>query len=268
MEIYKNLFNYMENLIKQLENKCIIKAIIRNIQRETTIKPSSVDIEYIDSLLQQLEAVIAPEKSINHRTIKDIIEDIKKTTNITPNKINYEHIESVLQQLEACMSTEDEEDDFMLSFCEFIEEVPYNPLLLMPYHNQQLLKLEKLIADRIYQYKSELLSKQKMINIDMANNFVITIFKIFYVFKNKEISYSTAAILVNQYISDKIQQIEIIEHIVKIPSRECNIYIAPPIKPNNKHERNKESKRKYYEKNKEKFKEYARQKYSKNNNSK
>jgi hypothetical protein len=229
------------------------------------MKPSSVDFEYIDSLLQQLEAVIAPERSINHRTIKDIIEDIEKTTNITPNKINYEHIESLLQQLEARMST-DEEDDFMLSFCEFIEEVPYNSLLLMPYHNQQLLKLEKLIGDKIYQYKSELLQKQKMINIDMANNFVITIFKIFYAFKNKEISYSTAAILVNQYISGKIQQIEIIEHIEKIPSRECNIYIAPPIKPNNQHERNKESKRKYYEKNKEKFKEYARQKYSKNNN--
>jgi len=267
MEIYKNLFNYMENLIKQLENKRIIKAIIRDIQGKTIIIPTLINYTYIDSLLQQLEAVIAPERSINHRTIKDIIEDIEKTTNITPNKINYEHIESVLQQLETYMST-DEEDDFMLSWCEFIEEVPYNPLLLMPYHNQQLLKLEKLIADRIYQYKSELLSKQKMINIDMANNFVITIFKIFYVFKNKEISYSTAAILVNQYISDKIQQIEIIEHIVKIPSRECNIYIAPPIKPNNKHERNKESKRKYYEKNKEKFKEYARQKYSKNNNSK
>ena len=254
MEIYKNLFNYMENLIKQLENKQIIKAIIRDIQRETTIKPSLIDIEYIDSLLQQLDEVILP-RSINHRTIKNVIEDIEKT-NITPNKINYEHIESVLQQLEACMSTEDEEDDFMLSFCEFIEEVPYNPLLLMPYHNQQLLKLEKLIADRIYQYKSELLSKQKMINIDMANNFVITVFKIFYAFKNKEISYSTAAILVNQYISAKIQQIEIIEPIEKIPSRECNIYIAPPIKPNTQHERNKESKRKYYEKNKEKFKEY------------
>ena len=265
MEIYKNLFNYMENLIKQLENKRIIKAIIRDIQGKTIIIPTLIDYTYIDSLLQQLEAVIAPERSINHRTIKDIIEDIEKT-NITPNKINYEHIESVLQQLEACMSTEDEEDDFMLSFCEFIEEVPYNPLLLMPYHNQQLLKLEKLIADRIYQYKSELLSKQKMINIDMANNFVITIFKIFYVFKNKEISYSTAAILVNQYISDKIQQIEIIEHIEKIPSRECNIYIAPTIKLT-QHERNKASKRKYYEKNKEKFKEYA-QKYNKNNNSK
>ena len=172
--------------------------------------------------------MIVPERSTNQLTIKDIIKDIQKTTNITPNKINYEHIESVLQQLEACMST-DEEDDFMLSFCEFIEEVPYNPLLLMPYHNQQLLKLEKLIGDKIYQYKSELLSKQKMINIDMANNFVITIFKIFYAFKNKEISYSIAAILVNQYISDKIQQIEIIEHIEKIPSRECNIYIAPPI---------------------------------------
>jgi hypothetical protein len=253
MEIYKNLFNYMENLIKQLENKQIIKAIIRNIQRETTIKPSLIDIEYIDSLLQQLDEVILP-RSINHRTIKNIIEDIEKT-NITPNKINYEHIESLIQQLEACMSTDekDEEDEeLMISCSEFIEEVPYNPLLLMPYHNQQLIKLEKLIADRIYQYKSELLSKQKMINIDMANHFVITIFKIFYVFKNKEISYSTAAILVNQYISAKIQQIEIIE---KIPSRECNIYIAPPIKPNTQHERNKE--RKYYEKNKEKFKEYA-----------
>ena len=269
MEIYKNLFNYMENLIKQLENKQIIKAIIRDIQRETTIKPSLIDIEYIDSLLQQLDEVILP-RSINHRTIKNIIEDIEKT-NITPNKINYEHIESLIQQLEACMSTDekDEEDEeLMISCCEFIEEVPYNPLLLMPYHNQQLIKLEKLIADRIYQYKSELLLKQKMVNIDMANHFVITIFKIFYAFKNKEISYLTASILVNQYISDKIQQIEIIEHIEKIPSRECNIYIAPPIKPNTQHERNKESKRKYYEKNKEKFKEYARQKYSKNNNSK
>ena len=107
-----------------------------------------------------------------------------------------------------------------------------------------------------------------MVNIDMANHFVITIFKIFYAFKNKEISYLTASILVNQYISDKIQQIEIIEHIEKIPSRECNIYIAPPIKPNTQHERNKESKRKYYEKNKEKFKEYAKQIYSKNNHSK
>ena len=36
----------------------------------------------------------------------------------------------------------------MLSWCEFIEEVPYNLLLLTPYHNQQLLKLEKLIADK------------------------------------------------------------------------------------------------------------------------
>ena len=106
-----------------------------------------------------------------------------------------------------------------------------------------------------------------MVNIDMANHFVITIFKIFYAFKNKVISYLTASILVNQYISEKIQQIEIIEHIEKIPSRECNIYIAPIIKLT-QHERNKESKRKYYEKNKEKFKEYARQKYSKNNNSK
>ena len=83
----------MENLIKQLENKQIIKAIIRDIQRETTIKPSLIDIEYIDSLLQQLDEVISP-RSINHRTIKNIIEDIEKT-NITPNKINYEHIESV-----------------------------------------------------------------------------------------------------------------------------------------------------------------------------
>ena len=263
MEIYKNLFNYMENLIKQLENKQIIKAIIRNIQRETTIKPSLIDIEYIDSLLQQLDEVISP-RSINHRTIKNIIEDIEKT-NITPNKINYEHIESLI---EACMSTDEKDEELMISCSEFIEEVPYNPLLLMPYHNQQLIKLEKLIADRIYQYKSELLLKQKMVNIDMANHFVITIFKIFYAFKNKEISYLTASILVNQYISDKIQQIEIIEHIEKIPSRECNIYIAPPIKPNTQHERNKESKRKYYEKNKEKFKEYAKQKYSKNNNSK
>ena len=266
MEIYKNLFNYMENLIKQLENKQIIKAIIRNIQRETTIKPSLIDIEYIDSLLQQLDEVILP-RSINHRTIKNIIEDIEKT-NITPNKINYEHIESLIQQLEACMSTDEKDEELMISCSEFIEEVPYNPLLLMPYHNQQLIKLEKLIADRIYQYKSELLLKQKMVNIDMANHFVITIFKIFYAFKNKEISYLTASILVNQYISDKIQQIEIIEHIEKIPSRECNIYIAPPIKPNTQHERNKESKRKYYEKNKEKFKEYAKQKYIKNNNSK
>ena len=158
MEIYKNLFNYMENLIKQLENKQIIKAIIRDIQRETTIKPSLMDIEYIDSLLQQLDEVILP-RSINHRTIKNIIEDIEKT-NITPNKIDYEHIESLIQQLEACMSTDekDEEDEeLMISCSEFIEEVPYNPLLLMPYHNQQLIKLEKLIADRIYQYKSELL---------------------------------------------------------------------------------------------------------------
>ena len=67
----------METLIKQLENKRIIKAIIRDIQGKTTMKPSSVDFEYIDSLLQQLEAVIAPERSINHRTIKDIIEDIE-----------------------------------------------------------------------------------------------------------------------------------------------------------------------------------------------
>ena len=207
MEIYKNLFNYMENLIKQLENKRIIKAIIKDIQgKTTTIKPSLIDYEYIDSLLQQLDEVISP-RSINHRTIKNMIEDIEKT-NITPNKIDYEHIESLIQQLEACMSTDekDEEDEeLMISCSEFIEEVPYNPLLLMPYHNQQLLKLEKLIADRIYQYKSELLLKQKMINIDMANHFVITIFKIFYAFKNKEISYSTASILVNQYISAKIQ---------------------------------------------------------------
>ena len=253
MEIYKNLFNYMENLIRQLEKKRIIRDIIKDIQgKTTTIKPSLIDYDYIDSLLQQLEAVIVPERSINQLTIKDIIKDIQKTTNIQPTTINYEPIESVLQQLETCMST-DEEDDFMLSWCEFIEEVPYNPLLLMPYHNQQLLKLEKLIGDKIYQYKSELLQKQKMINIDMANNFVITIFKIFYAFKNKEISYSTAAILVNGYISEKIQQIEIIE---KIPIISCNIYTAPTIKPNNQHERNKESKRRYYEKNKDKFKSY------------
>ncbi len=131
----------------------------------------------------------------------------------------------------------------ILSFCEFIKEVPYNPLLLMTYHKQQLLKLEKLIADKIYQCKSELLSKQKMINIDTANNFVIIIFKILYAFKNKEISYSTGSIYVNQYISDKIQQIEIMEHIVKIPSRECNIYIAPPIKLNTQHELMKEIKK-------------------------
>ena len=78
MEIYKNLFNYMENLIKQLENKRIIKAIIRDIQGKTIIIPTLIDYTYIDSLLQQLEAVIAPERSINHRTIKDIIEDIEK----------------------------------------------------------------------------------------------------------------------------------------------------------------------------------------------
>ena len=47
MEIYKNLFNYMENLIKQLENKRIIKDIIKDIQgKTTTIKPSLIDIEY------------------------------------------------------------------------------------------------------------------------------------------------------------------------------------------------------------------------------
>jgi len=61
MEIYKNLFNYMEILIKQLENKRIIKAIIKDIQgKTTTIKPSLIDYEYIDSLLQQLNEVISP----------------------------------------------------------------------------------------------------------------------------------------------------------------------------------------------------------------
>ena len=50
MEIHKNLFIYMENLIKQLENKCIIKAIIKDIQRKTPMKPTLTDIEYIDSL--------------------------------------------------------------------------------------------------------------------------------------------------------------------------------------------------------------------------
>jgi hypothetical protein len=77
MEIYKNLFNYMENLIKQLENKQTIKAIIRDIQRETTIKSSLMDIEYIDSLLQQLDEVISP-RSNNHRTIKNMIEKVMR----------------------------------------------------------------------------------------------------------------------------------------------------------------------------------------------
>ena len=118
MEIYKNLFNYMENLIKQLDYKLIIKTILRDIHGKTTIKPTLIDYDYIDSLLQQLDEVILP-KSINHRTIKNIIEDIEKT-NITPNKFNYEHIESLIQQLEACMSTDekDEEDgELMISCC-------------------------------------------------------------------------------------------------------------------------------------------------------
>ena len=34
MEIYKKLFNYMENLIKQLDNKVILRNIIRDIQEK------------------------------------------------------------------------------------------------------------------------------------------------------------------------------------------------------------------------------------------
>ncbi len=87
-----------------------------------------------------------------------------------------------------------------------------------------------------------------MINTDMTNNFVITIFKIFYAFKNKEISYSKAATLVNGYVSDKIRQIKPIEIIGGKTNNCCPVYINPPIKLDNQHERNKESKRKYYEK--------------------
>ncbi len=78
MEIYKNLFDYMENLIKQLDNKVILKDIIRDIQETKIIKPTLIDNEYIDSLLQQLEAVIAQERSMNQPTIKDIIKISRK----------------------------------------------------------------------------------------------------------------------------------------------------------------------------------------------
>ena len=133
----------------------------------------------------------------------------------------------------------------------------------MSFHDQQVKQLGDVIEQRIYLYKNTLLNKQGKINIDDANNFVKSIFKYYYQLKNNQISYTIASISVNEYTSFKIRNIKHIEQSIEQktdikPKYTQNIII------DERHESIKESKRKYYEKNKDKFKKYAKSYYEKN----
>ena len=66
----------------------------------------------------------------------------------------------------------EEDDDILLYSCDFINEVQFNPAMLMSFHDQQVKQLGDVIEQRIYLYKNTLLNKQGKINIDDANNFV------------------------------------------------------------------------------------------------
>ena len=47
----------------------------------------------------------------------------------------------------------EEEDDILLYSCDFINEVQFNPLMLMSFHDQEIKKLGDIIEERIYLYK-------------------------------------------------------------------------------------------------------------------
>jgi hypothetical protein len=199
----------------------------------------------------------------NKKYFNEVAEQVENYFNIIEAKIN-NNINNLNNDviITDINIVDDEEEDFLLYNCDFIDEVQFNQLALMSFHGQEIKKLGDIIEERIYLYKNTLLNKQGKINIDDANNFIKDIFKFYYHLKNKQISYTTAFISVNEYTSIKIRNIKPIEKsIEEIP------VIKPKYTPNiiidQRHEKIKESKRKYYEKNKEKYKIYAKLYYEK-----
>ena len=209
--------------------------------------------KYFNEVVEQVENYFnIIEAKINNNNINNLNNDVI-ITNINSNEKSFVIVDGDGEIVEI-----EEEDDILLYSCDFINEVQFNPLMLMSFHEQQLKQLGDVIENRIYLYKNTLLNNQGTINIDDANNFIKDIFKFYYHLKNNKISYTTASISVNEYTSFKIRNIKPIDKKTDIKPK-----YTPNIIIDQRHEKIKESKRKYYDKNKEKFKTYAKSYYEK-----
>ena len=210
--------------------------------------------KYFNEVAEQVENYFNTIEAKINNNINNLNNDVI-ITNINTNKKSVVIVDGDIVEIE-------EEDDIALYNCDFIDEVQFNPLAMMSFHDQEIKKLGDIIEERIYLYKNTLLNKLGKINIEDANNFIKGIFKIYYHLKNKQISYTTASISVNEYTSLKIRNIKHIEQSIEQKTDIKPKYIINII-IDQRHEKIKESKRKYYEKNKEKYKIYAKLYYEK-----